>query len=125
GPSRLGAWLAPRAETSSCAAMNSAWTTGWVKSRSTSRHAIESDRAEIRSSHPFRTSLSSRARTRPLSIALSAPWLTALTIADGSPSRKVVSALKRSEEHTSELQSRFDLVCRLLLEKKNNEKTQT
>src|SRR5699024_12394649 len=27
--------------------------------------------------------------------------------------------LDRSEEHTSELQSRFDLVCRLLLEKKN------
>src|SRR5438067_467581 len=29
----------------------------------------------------------------------------------------------RSEEHTSELQSRFDLVCRLLLEKKKNQKT--
>src|SRR5699024_12235128 len=29
----------------------------------------------------------------------------------------------RSEEHTSELQSRFDLVCRLLLEKKNITKT--
>src|SRR5437868_11764505 len=28
----------------------------------------------------------------------------------------------RSEEHTSELQSRFDLVCRLLLEKKKNKK---
>src|SRR5207249_5287779 len=28
------------------------------------------------------------------------------------------AALARSEEHTSELQSRFDLVCRLLLEKK-------
>src|SRR5699024_12082303 len=28
-------------------------------------------------------------------------------------------SLCRSEEHTSELQSRFDLVCRLLLEKKN------
>src|SRR5699024_12689944 len=28
---------------------------------------------------------------------------------------------KRSEEHTSELQSRFDLVCRLLLEKKKKE----
>src|SRR5699024_11576756 len=26
----------------------------------------------------------------------------------------------RSEEHTSELQSRFDIVCRLLLEKKKN-----
>src|SRR5207249_12171217 len=29
-----------------------------------------------------------------------------------------VSGWRRSEEHTSELQSRFDLVCRLLLEKK-------
>src|SRR6266511_661254 len=28
--------------------------------------------------------------------------------------------LQRSEEHTSELQSRENLVCRLLLEKKNN-----
>src|SRR5438309_5979020 len=28
----------------------------------------------------------------------------------------------RSEEHTSELQSQFHLVCRLLLEKKNNKK---
>src|SRR5206468_12487514 len=27
--------------------------------------------------------------------------------------------LRRSEEHTSELQSRSDIVCRLLLEKKN------
>src|SRR5438067_9470232 len=30
----------------------------------------------------------------------------------------------RSEEHTSELQSRFDLVCRLLLEKKKKKKNQ-
>src|SRR5436309_5280204 len=29
---------------------------------------------------------------------------------------------ERSEEHTSELQSRENLVCRLLLEKKNNNK---
>src|SRR5699024_12604584 len=29
-----------------------------------------------------------------------------------------ISGSDRSEEHTSELQSRFDLVCRLLLEKK-------
>src|SRR5699024_12821130 len=28
---------------------------------------------------------------------------------------------ERSEEHTSELQSRFDLVCRLLLEKKKQD----
>src|SRR3712207_8368410 len=33
---------------------------------------------------------------------------------------RVRSAAKRSEEHTSELQSRQYLVCRLLLEKKKN-----
>src|SRR5699024_12059684 len=32
----------------------------------------------------------------------------------------IEAGVPRSEEHTSELQSRFDLVCRLLLEKKNN-----
>src|SRR5689334_24181258 len=32
----------------------------------------------------------------------------------------LVDLLARSEEHTSELQSQFHLVCRLLLEKKNN-----
>src|SRR6266540_4639231 len=31
----------------------------------------------------------------------------------------------RSEEHTSELQSHHDLVCRLLLEKKKKKKTKT
>src|SRR5699024_11404895 len=35
------------------------------------------------------------------------------------PEGKTTCSL-RSEEHTSELQSRFDLVCRLLLEKKIN-----
>src|SRR5699024_12082385 len=36
-----------------------------------------------------------------------------------SSSGRIPSLKGRSEEHTSELQSRFDLVCRLLLEKKN------
>src|SRR5438067_10518445 len=35
------------------------------------------------------------------------------------PSGASPALSRRSEEHTSELQSRFDLVCRLLLEKKN------
>src|SRR5207248_11743386 len=34
------------------------------------------------------------------------------------PGQASVAALARSEEHTSELQSPYDLVCRLLLEKK-------
>src|SRR5699024_12423955 len=39
---------------------------------------------------------------------------------DGEHSKRAYakSCYRRSEEHTSELQSRFDLVCRLLLEKK-------
>src|SRR5690349_23553471 len=38
------------------------------------------------------------------------------------PDRHSDSAAGRSEEHTSELQSRRDLVCRLLLEKKKKTK---
>src|SRR5438067_9277764 len=37
----------------------------------------------------------------------------------------VFPAPTRSEEHTSELQSRFDLVCRLLLEKKKKTNNHT
>src|SRR5438309_5884010 len=37
-------------------------------------------------------------------------------LAAAAPDRKIP---QRSEEHTSELQSQFHLVCRLLLEKKN------
>src|SRR2546422_4475537 len=40
-----------------------------------------------------------------------------LTVAEMSLG--IVQAKLRSEEHTSELQSRLHLVCRLLLEKKN------
>src|SRR5207249_11564326 len=36
------------------------------------------------------------------------------------PVRSTGARNERSEEHTSELQSRFDLVCRLLLEKKKD-----
>src|SRR5438067_12593664 len=38
-----------------------------------------------------------------------------------APRRVPRRGQQRSEEHTSELQSRFDLVCRLLLEKKNEQ----
>src|SRR5699024_12301857 len=43
-----------------------------------------------------------------------------LFVTDGSLIRGILWRISydRSEEHTSELQSRFDLVCRLLLEKK-------
>src|SRR5690349_22423130 len=44
----------------------------------------------------------------------------ALIISVGGPFGGEKADRGRSEEHTSELQSRRDLVCRLLLEKKKN-----
>src|SRR5207249_12132358 len=44
--------------------------------------------------------------------------LISLATTTCSTARTSRSTSPRSEEHTSELQSRFDLVCRLLLEKK-------
>src|SRR2546422_1147930 len=38
--------------------------------------------------------------------------------------RRLLDQLLRSEEHTSELQSRLHLVCRLLLEKKKKARTE-
>src|SRR5690606_40822907 len=56
----------------------------------------------------------------------------ALGGADGSPVTGDITdetgaqvAEQRSEEHTSELQSRENLVCRLLLEKKKNKRNNT
>src|SRR3989440_3266425 len=78
-------------------------------------------------------------RTRPATATLSpsapsAGWRSsarssssnALSRTSGTTSRatSLDRTANRSEEHTSELQSRSDLVCRLLLEKKKK-KTQT
>src|SRR3989442_9296458 len=49
--------------------------------------------------------------------------LRSVPVRDGSKSME--GALKRSEEHTSELQSRPHLVCRLLLEKKKKKQPGT
>src|SRR2546422_5781798 len=57
-------------------------------------------------------------------------WVTATTLEDASRAETPLSLRKgsgskgaRSEEHTSELQSRLHLVCRLLLEKKKKQTT--
>src|SRR3712207_7218694 len=51
----------------------------------------------------------------PPALAARQPWSCSRLI---HAARSTPSALLRSEEHTSELQSRQYLVCRLLLEKK-------
>src|SRR3712207_7335748 len=67
----------------------------------------------------FRSSSSSTPTVRtPTSI----PSPLQCCAANGVRSRKSLSvSRRRSEEHTSELQSRQYLVCRLLLEKKNDQ----
>src|SRR5260370_30517899 len=45
-------------------------------------------------------------------------WVGALQVIHGNLSVGGFVAFSRSEEHTSELQSHLNLVCRLLLEKK-------
>src|SRR5207247_8443228 len=46
-------------------------------------------------------------------------WLLAFGCGAWGGRGRATSGSSRSEEHTSELQSRVELVCRLLLEKKN------
>src|SRR5947207_4293267 len=69
--------------------------------------ALPADRARVRRAHRRRS-------PRPVAVD-----------ADRSQEapRRRPPQLGRSEEHTSELQSHSDLVCRLLLEKKNNKQT--
>src|SRR5690554_7522975 len=55
---------------------------------------------------------------QPLAFLPGAAWAWAEARED---QRDRKAALVRSEEHTSELQSRPHLVCRLLLEKKNSD----
>src|SRR5438105_3899963 len=72
-------------------------------------------------------------RTAPSKTDCSSPSTPGATVprarsagrcAPGTPSASR-SRYSRSEEHTSELQSRVDLVCRLLLEKKKKKKKKT
>src|SRR2546422_5233263 len=58
----------------------------------------------------------------PPAADLAACFEAAVHAQDVTPGRQ--QGLARSEEHTSELQSRLHLVCRLLLEKKKNTTSQ-
>src|SRR5207249_8391506 len=77
------------------------------------------DALPISRSSSTRSSMPCRARcpacSNSAAYARLGPAWTRRSAADNRP-------ISRSEEHTSELQSRFDLVCRLLLEKKKKKK---
>src|SRR5438094_4177080 len=67
-----------------------------------------------------------RSVERPVSLKILADYLglcpaTVSVVLNNVPGRSIPAETRervRSEEHTSELQSPYDLVCRLLLEKK-------
>src|SRR2546422_5923925 len=68
----------------------------------------------------FRSPRSSSWRTRSATILESSPAKRTDRFPEGEKRSLTprIFEIKRSEEHTSELQSRLHLVCRLLLEKK-------
>src|SRR5699024_11917087 len=90
----------------------------------------------LRALHSFPTRRSSDLRflavslTNPATSKIKQLRVTTLIIEERQHPQKVfprrlnlMRRMQRSEEHTSELQSRFDLVCRLLLEKKKTNNT--
>src|SRR2546430_6277695 len=83
----------------------------------------------FRSRDPVRLSASNRQRARLRSslLALARRFLSfaGRSLFFETPCRPSSRRLSRSEEHTSELQSQSNLVCRLLLEKKKYNKRST
>src|SRR5256885_12974510 len=65
---------------------------------------------------PYTTLFRSDVAENPVRVLLTTRRVLGL-----GPSFERAEALARSEEHTSELQSPCNLVCRLLLEKKNDD----
>src|SRR2546429_3251875 len=62
-------------------------------------------------------------RSRTVARATTWPAASEITDSKSCSASRLASGIARSEEHTSELQSRLHLVCRLLLEKKKKKKT--
>src|SRR5207248_9710482 len=73
---------------------------------------LGTEKHTLRSAHPDMES--------PAGWALHLTLLGALAVAGVALTVFDYAGPSRSEEHTSELQSPYDLVCRLLLEKKKN-----
>src|SRR5437868_8841771 len=81
-------------------------------------HSFPTRRSSDLSSTPSSLASARDSATMPISgtpgCGCLVPWKNRRTLSCFSLRREA----RRSEEHTSELQSRFDIVCRLLLEKK-------
>src|SRR5207249_12069818 len=85
------------------------------RSSSSSRYSALASAASTASG----SSVGSPSMTHPFASVYPSAHQPSPMLRCGRPLSAAFIPLVRSEEHTSELQSRFDLVCRLLLEKKN------
>src|SRR5690606_13907324 len=84
----------------------------------------ENSKGMYEPSHGSAPDIAGKGLANPLATILSAAMMLRYTFGLEEEARRIENAVKtvlsqRSEEHTSELQSREKLVCRLLLEKKN------
>src|SRR5688572_21366514 len=87
----------------------------------TSAHAMTTSMFELRKSATAAFCSADNTPVRPVRTRCFAPRdASQCETARPSPPKPPVTRYVRSEEHTSELQSQSNLVCRLLLEKKNN-----
>src|SRR5699024_12337800 len=104
-------------------------TSSSPSARPTSLHTVPSPspslirRTTISTLFPYTTLFRSKNMGHEGTLTSSAVMLTTLLSAFTLTGWLFLLRSMRSEEHTSELQSRFDLVCRLLLEKKKNKTT--
>src|SRR5689334_21714913 len=92
----------------------------------TRKHAAPTASAALPASNPFAQPSTLPLQTPDFSKIKDSDYLPALLAGMAQQKREVLAIANnpappnfRSEEHTSELQSQFHLVCRLLLEKKN------
>src|SRR5207253_4661545 len=83
-----------------------------------SHAALRASQLQVQDAEPF------QGKVRPLRPCGSRARLARNAVPEGFRGHGIVGLL-RSEEHTSELQSRGHLVCRLLLEKKKKNLTST
>src|SRR2546422_5030869 len=109
---RDSSWLTSSSASSQVASRNGSYHDGGVATRSRMSMSSRSSSGSSRSDLPTE-------RGGPAGLAL---WPSRSIVCHGPP-RRSSPVDPRSEEHTSELQSRLHLVCRLLLEKKKKKKT--
>src|SRR5688572_31128376 len=72
---------------------------------------------------PYTTLFRSNAQALAWRLRVGLPWTIVNSYRRHSSAPLYSGIFRRSEEHTSELQSQSNLVCRLLLEKKKKKRT--